>query len=144
MVVPDGGIKALSGLHSPPVVSSQHPGPASADAAGQAWIGHGTLLYFAGWRLSPYPAYGPVLCRSCGIRDITQKINRERNLPGINIEAVALLNIVRAGEFTVRAVISVAPLSVASERKIPDGGAWCLIRPQKRQNHALTSNAVAH
>ena len=42
-----------------------------------------------------------VLCAPCGIRDITQKINRERNLPGINIEVVALLNIVRAGEFTV-------------------------------------------
>ncbi|NHX47139.1 hypothetical protein E4W53_26590, partial [Klebsiella pneumoniae] len=46
-------------------------------------------------------ATGRPLCAPCGIRDITQKINRERNLPGINIEVVALLNIVRAGEFTV-------------------------------------------
>ncbi|MGT8642003.1 hypothetical protein ACYBD7_10680, partial [Klebsiella pneumoniae] len=40
-------------------------------------------------------------------RDITQKINRERNLPGINIEVVALPNvvvlpnIVRTGTFPV-------------------------------------------
>nr|VXZ85096.1 Uncharacterised protein [Klebsiella pneumoniae] len=45
--------------------------------------------------------------RSCAIRDRTQKINRERNLPGINIEVVALPNvvvlpnIVRTGTFPV-------------------------------------------
>ena len=45
--------------------------------------------------------------RSCAIRNITQKINRERNLPGINIEVVALPNvavlpnIVRTGTFPV-------------------------------------------
>ena len=48
-----------------------------------------------------------VLCAPRGIRDITQKINRERNLPGINIEVVALPNvavlpnIVRTGTFPV-------------------------------------------
>ncbi len=34
VVVPDGGINALSGLHSPPVVSP-HPGPASAAPPGR-------------------------------------------------------------------------------------------------------------
>ncbi|OKN63634.1 hypothetical protein AM422_001623 [Klebsiella pneumoniae] len=39
-------------------------------------------------------ATGRPLCAPCAIRDRTQKINRERNLPGINIEAVALPNVV--------------------------------------------------
>ncbi len=49
----------------------------------------------------------PPLCAPCAISDITQKINRERNLPGINIEVVALPNvvvlphIVRTGTFPV-------------------------------------------
>ena len=49
----------------------------------------------------------PPLCAPCAIRDRTQKINRERNLPGINIEVVALPNvvvlpnIVRTGTFPV-------------------------------------------
>ncbi len=43
----------------------------------------------------------PPLCAPCAIRDITQKINRERNLPGINIEVVALPNIVRTVTFPV-------------------------------------------
>ena len=46
-------------------------------------------------------ATGRPLCAPCAIRDITQKINRERNLPGINIEVVALPNIVRTGTFPV-------------------------------------------
>ncbi|OSB99192.1 hypothetical protein B8A35_19440, partial [Klebsiella pneumoniae] len=52
-------------------------------------------------------ATGRPLCAPCAIRDITQKINRERNLPGINIEVVALPNvvvlpnIVRTGTFRV-------------------------------------------
>ncbi|PLE58583.1 hypothetical protein B6I74_20720, partial [Klebsiella variicola] len=37
----------------------------------------------------------------CAIRDIAQKKYRERNLPGINIEVVALPNIVRTGTFPV-------------------------------------------
>ncbi|SLU25427.1 transcriptional regulator (LysR family) [Klebsiella pneumoniae] len=52
-------------------------------------------------------ATGRPLCTPCAIRDRTQKINRERNLPGINIEVVALPNvvvlpnIVRTGTFPV-------------------------------------------
>ena len=46
-------------------------------------------------------ATGRPLCAPGAIRDITQKINRERNLPGINIEVVALPNIVRTGTFPV-------------------------------------------
>ncbi len=46
-------------------------------------------------------ATGRPLCAPRAIRDITQKINRERNLPGINIEVVALPNIVRTGTFPV-------------------------------------------
>ncbi len=63
-------------------------------------------------------ATGRPLCAPCGIRDITQKINRERNLPGINIEVVALLSAVRAG-------------------KLPDGGAWRLIRATKASKPRL-------
>ena len=52
-------------------------------------------------------ATGRPLCAPCAIRDITQKINRERNLPEINIAVVALPNvmalpnIVRTGTFPV-------------------------------------------
>ena len=63
-------------------------------------------------------ATGRPLCAPCGIRDITQKINRERNLPGINIEVVALLSVARAG-------------------KLPDGGAWRLIRATKASKPRL-------
>ncbi|HFR0286706.1 TPA: hypothetical protein ACN7D8_002535, partial [Klebsiella pneumoniae] len=62
------------------------------------------------------------------IRDITQKINRERNLPGYNTGVVALLSVARAG-------------------KIPDGGAWRLIRATKAfagRRLRLTPDAVAH
>ncbi|HHH2458751.1 TPA: hypothetical protein ACPZVK_002330, partial [Klebsiella quasipneumoniae subsp. similipneumoniae] len=34
-------------------------------------------------------------------RDITQKINRERNLPGINIEVVALPGALQTGKLTI-------------------------------------------
>ena len=63
-------------------------------------------------------ATGRPLCAPCGIRDITQKINRERNLPGINIEVVALLSVAQAG-------------------KLPDGGAWRLIRATKASKPRL-------
>ena len=63
-------------------------------------------------------ATGRPLCAPCAIRDITQKINRERNLPGINIEVVALLSVARAG-------------------KLPDGGAWRLIRATKASKPRL-------
>ncbi len=57
VVVPDGGINALSGLHSPPVVSP-HPRTGKRSAAGQD-IRHGTCI-LAGWRLLPYPSSGVV------------------------------------------------------------------------------------
>ena len=63
-------------------------------------------------------ATGRPLCAPCAIRDIAQKINRERNLPGINIEVVALLSVSRAG-------------------KLPDGGAWRLIRATKASKPRL-------
>ncbi len=44
-------------------------------------------------------ATGRPLCAPCAVRDITQKINRERNLPGINIEVVALPGAVRTRHF---------------------------------------------
>ncbi|BBR84609.1 hypothetical protein WP4S18E06_36400 [Klebsiella quasipneumoniae] len=46
-------------------------------------------------------ATGRPLCAPCAIRDITQKTNRERNLPGINIEVVALPGAVRTRTFPV-------------------------------------------
>ncbi len=46
-------------------------------------------------------ATGRPLCAPCTMTAITQTINRERNLPGINIEVVALPNIVRTGTFRV-------------------------------------------
>ena len=63
-------------------------------------------------------ATGRPLCAPCAIRDIAHKINRERNLPGINIEVVALLSVSRAG-------------------KLPDGGAWRLIRATKASKPRL-------
>ena len=73
-------------------------------------------------------ATGRPLCAPCAIRDITQKINRERNLPGHNTGVVALLSVARAG-------------------KIPDGGAWRLIRATKAfagRRLRLTPDAMAH
>ena len=46
-------------------------------------------------------ATGRPLCAPCAIRDITQTISRERNLPGINIEVVALPGAVRTRTFPV-------------------------------------------
>ncbi|MBM0440794.1 hypothetical protein EKN19_04575, partial [Klebsiella pneumoniae] len=63
-------------------------------------------------------ATGRPLCAPCAIRDIEQKKYRERNLPGHNTGVVALLSAVRAG-------------------KIPDGGAWCLIRTTKASKPRL-------
>ena len=45
-------------------------------------------------------ATGRPLCAPCTMTAITQTINRERNLPGINIEVVALPNIVRTGKYS--------------------------------------------
>ena len=46
-------------------------------------------------------ATGRPLCAPCTMTAITQTINRERNRPGSNIEAVALLSAARAGTFPV-------------------------------------------
>ncbi|CAM7840266.1 hypothetical protein KLQUMA182M2_09700 [Klebsiella quasipneumoniae subsp. similipneumoniae] len=46
-------------------------------------------------------ATGRPLCAPCAIRDITQKINRERNLPGINIDVVALPGALQTGKLTI-------------------------------------------
>ncbi|VFT24200.1 Uncharacterised protein [Klebsiella pneumoniae] len=81
-------------------------------------------------------ATGRPLCAPCAIRDITQKINRERNLPGINIEVVALPNvvvlpnIVRTGTFPV-----VPPFRRVAAAPYPAYGVYrrsLLPRPGKR------------
>ena len=90
-------MNALSGL----LQSSRSfapPRTGKRSAAGQGYQARHSV--FCRVAAVAYPAYGSCQ-RSCGIRDITQKINRERNLPGINIEVVALLNIVRTGTFPV-------------------------------------------
>ncbi|SMC81491.1 hypothetical protein SAMN03159480_102292 [Klebsiella quasipneumoniae] len=46
-------------------------------------------------------ATGRPLCAPCAMIDITQTISRERNLPGINIEVVALPGAVRTRTFPV-------------------------------------------
>ena len=90
----------------PEACRDKSKGPRSGDFAGRSPGVQGAA------------ATGRPLCAPCGIRDITQKINRERNLPGIHIEVVALLSAVRAG-------------------KIPDGGPWCLIRTTKASKPRL-------
>ncbi len=45
-------------------------------------------------------ATGRPLCAPCAMIDITQTISRERNLPGINIEVVALPGAVCTGKLT--------------------------------------------
>ncbi len=103
MVVPDGGINALSGLRFVrPIVILTTCATETAGAGG---------LKIA----ETFP-------------EGRGSINRERNLPGINIEVVALLSVARAG-------------------KIPDGGAWRLIRATKAfagRRLRLTPDAVAH
>ena len=79
----------------PEACRDKSKGPRSGDFAGRSPGVQGAA------------ATGRPLCAPCAIRDITQKINRERNLPGINIEfvalpnVVALPNIVRTGTFPV-------------------------------------------
>ena len=55
-------------------------------------------------------ATGRPLCAPCSIRDITQKINRERNLPGHNTGVVALLNVVALPNIVLRGTFPVVPL----------------------------------
>ena len=73
----------------PEACRDKSKGPRSGDFAGRSPGVQGAA------------ATGRPLCAPCAIRDRTQKINRERNLPGINIEVVALPNIVRTGTFPV-------------------------------------------
>ena len=73
----------------PEACRDKSKGPRSGDFAGRSPGVQGAA------------ATGRPLCAPCAIRDITQKINRERNLPGINIEVVALPNIVRTGTFPI-------------------------------------------
>ncbi len=63
-------------------------------------------------------ATGRPLCAPCAIRDIAHKKYRERNQPGHNTGVIALLSAVRAG-------------------KLPDGGAWRLIRATKASKPRL-------
>ena len=90
----------------PEACRDKSKGPRSGDFAGRSPGVQGAA------------ATGRPLCAPCAIRDIAQKINRERNLPGINIEVVALLSVSRAG-------------------KLPDGGAWRLIRATKASKPRL-------
>ncbi|PXG80416.1 hypothetical protein DMQ17_25810, partial [Klebsiella pneumoniae] len=60
----------------PAACRDKSKGPRSGDFAGRSPGVQGAA------------ATGRPLCAPCAIRDITQKINRERNLPGINIEVV--------------------------------------------------------
>ncbi|HBY6343563.1 TPA: hypothetical protein MI403_10950, partial [Klebsiella pneumoniae] len=46
-------------------------------------------------------ATGRPLCAPCAMNDITQKKYWERNLPGINTEAVALPDAARTGKYSV-------------------------------------------
>ncbi|HBY4517751.1 TPA: hypothetical protein MIU58_22880, partial [Klebsiella pneumoniae] len=46
-------------------------------------------------------ATGRPLCAPCAMNDITQKKYWERNLPGINTEAVALPDAARTGKYLV-------------------------------------------
>ncbi|HBX4575280.1 TPA: hypothetical protein MIT55_08600 [Klebsiella pneumoniae] len=106
MVVPDGGINALSGLRFVrPVVNLTTCATETAGAGRSPGV-------------QGAAATGRPLCAPCAIRDIAQKKYRERNLPGHNTGVVALLSAVRAG-------------------KIPDGGAWCLIRTTKASKPGL-------
>ena len=73
----------------PEACRDKSKGPRSGDFAGRSPGVQGAA------------ATGRPLCAPCAIRDRTQKINRERNLTGINIEVVALPNIVRTGTFPV-------------------------------------------
>ena len=71
----------------PEACRDKSKGPRSGDFAGRSPGVQGAA------------ATGRPLCAPCAIRDITQKINRERNLPGINIEVVALPGAVRTRHF---------------------------------------------
>ncbi|PLM93283.1 hypothetical protein CWN07_29395, partial [Klebsiella quasipneumoniae] len=73
----------------PEACRDKSKGPRSGDFAGRSPGVQGAA------------ATGRPLCAPCAIRDITQKTNRERNMPGINIEVVALPGAVRTRTFPV-------------------------------------------
>ncbi|TYF97280.1 hypothetical protein DJ520_06685 [Klebsiella quasipneumoniae] len=72
----------------PEACRDKSKGPRSGDFAGRSPGVQGAA------------ATGRPLCAPCAIRDIAQKINRERNLPGINIEVVALPGAACTGKLT--------------------------------------------
>ncbi|VEC59629.1 Uncharacterised protein [Klebsiella aerogenes] len=73
----------------PEACRDKSKGPRSGDVAGRRPGVQGTA------------ATGRPLCAPSAMTAITQTINRERNRPGSNIEAVALLSAARAGTFPV-------------------------------------------
>ena len=73
----------------PEACRDKSKGPRSGDFAGRSPGVQGAA------------ATGRPLCAPCAMNDITQTINRERNRPGSNTEAVALLSAARAGTFPV-------------------------------------------
>ena len=113
----------------PAACRDKSKGPRSGDFAGRSPGVQGAA------------ATGRPLCAPCAIRDITQKINRERNLPGINIEVVALPNvvvlpnIVRTGTFPV-----VPPFRRVAATPYPARGLQAIFASQARQ--ALCRRAI--
>ncbi|SBK80574.1 Uncharacterised protein [Klebsiella pneumoniae] len=113
----------------PAACRDKSKGPRSGDFAGRSPGVQGAA------------ATGRPLCAPCAIRDITQKINRERNLPGINIEVVALPNvvvlpnIVRTGTFPV-----VPPFRRVAATPYPARGLQAIFASQARQ--ALRRRAI--
>ncbi|SVS98673.1 Uncharacterised protein [Klebsiella pneumoniae] len=73
----------------PEACRDKSKGPRSGDVAGRSPGVQGAA------------ATGRPLCAPSAMTAITQTINRERNRPGSNIEAVALLSAARAGTFPV-------------------------------------------
>ncbi|MBX4624173.1 hypothetical protein CF028_12920 [Klebsiella pneumoniae] len=73
----------------PEACRDKSKGPRSGDVAGRSPGVQGAA------------ATGRPLCAPCTMTAITQTINRERNRPGSNIEAVALLSAARTGTFPV-------------------------------------------
>ena len=112
----------------PEACRDKSKGPRSGDFAGRSPGVQGAA------------ATGRPLCAPCAIRDITQKINRERNLPGINIEVVALPNIVRTGTFPV-----VPPFRRVAAAPYPAYGVYrrsSLPRPGKRRAGGQSIGAI--
>ena len=97
----------------PEACRDKSKGPRSGDVAGRSPGVQGAA------------ATGRPLCAPCTMTAITQTINRERNRPGSNIEAVALLSAAPPGD-TIRHGAALLP-----------GGGWRLTRPTGA-SHRLT------